>query len=45
MNKNPIAEYLSSVTPEKVNTAFLAYLCNLREIAQVSPEIARSIVG
>jgi glycine hydroxymethyltransferase len=44
MNKNPIAEYLSVLSPEQVNPGFLAYLCNLSEVAQVSPEIARSIV-
>jgi glycine hydroxymethyltransferase len=44
MNKNPIAEYLSARSPEQVNPGFLAYLCNLSEVAQVSPEIARSIV-
>ncbi|MDR0622987.1 MAG: glycine hydroxymethyltransferase, partial [Treponema sp.] len=44
MNKNPVAEYLSAVSPENVNPGFLAYLCNLQEVARVSPEIARSIV-
>ncbi|MDR2314534.1 MAG: glycine hydroxymethyltransferase, partial [Spirochaetaceae bacterium] len=41
---NIIAEYLSSRTPGKVNTAFLAYLCNLSETAAVAPEIAASVV-
>lgn len=44
MNKNPVAEYLSSVSPDQVKSGFLAYLCNLQEVAQVSPEIASSIV-
>jgi glycine hydroxymethyltransferase len=44
MNKNPVAEYLSAVSPERVNPGFLAYLCNLQEVARVSPEIAFSIV-
>ncbi|MDR2768259.1 MAG: glycine hydroxymethyltransferase [Treponema sp.] len=39
-----VAEYLSSTEPGKVNTAFLAYLCNLSETAAVAPEIAASIV-
>ncbi|MDR2210799.1 MAG: glycine hydroxymethyltransferase [Spirochaetaceae bacterium] len=41
---NALAEYLSSVPPHKVNTAFLAYLCNLSETAAVAPDIAASIV-
>jgi glycine hydroxymethyltransferase len=41
---NAIAEYLSSVKPDKVNAAFLAYLCNLSETAAVAPEIAASVV-
>ncbi|MDR0600076.1 MAG: glycine hydroxymethyltransferase [Treponema sp.] len=41
---NPVAEYLSSVGPAEVNTAFLAYLCNLTETAKAAPDIAASIV-
>ncbi|MDR2071861.1 MAG: glycine hydroxymethyltransferase [Spirochaetaceae bacterium] len=41
---NAVAAYLSSVPSGKVNTAFLAYLCNLSETAAVAPEIAASIV-
>jgi len=44
MNKNPVASYLASVSPDKINTGFLAYLCNLTEIARNSPEVASSIV-
>jgi glycine hydroxymethyltransferase len=39
-----VKDYLKTVSPEKVNTAFLAYLCNLEETAKVTPEIASSIV-
>ncbi|MDR1306212.1 MAG: glycine hydroxymethyltransferase [Treponema sp.] len=42
---NPVAEYLASVKPEAVNTAFLAYLCGLTETAAIAPKIAASIVG
>ena len=45
MNKNPVAAYLSSVSPDKVDNSFLAYLCNLSQTAAVSPEIAASIVN
>ena len=45
MNKNPVVSYLNSVSPENVDTGFLAYLCNLFEIAKTSPEVAASIVG
>jgi len=41
---NPVTEYLNSTVPEKVNTAYLAYLCNLTETAKAAPEIAASIV-
>ncbi len=44
MNKNPVAEYLSKTSPDKIDTALLAYLCNLQETAVVAPEIAASIV-
>ena len=45
MNKNPVAAYLAKTSPENVNTGFLAYLCNLTEIARTAPEVAASIVG
>ncbi|MDR1444046.1 MAG: glycine hydroxymethyltransferase [Treponema sp.] len=41
---NPVASYLASTAPDKVNTGLLAYLCNLEETARVAPEIARSVV-
>jgi glycine hydroxymethyltransferase len=44
MNTNPVAAYLAGTGPDKVNTALLAYLCNLQETAAVAPEIAASIV-
>ncbi|QQO09891.1 glycine hydroxymethyltransferase [Breznakiella homolactica] len=44
MSNNPVAEYLSRTDPDKVNTALLAYLCNLQECASVTPEIATSVV-
>ncbi|MDR2793875.1 MAG: glycine hydroxymethyltransferase [Treponema sp.] len=44
MNDNPIAAYLAASSPNAIDTAFLAYLCNLWEIAKVAPEIAASIV-
>jgi glycine hydroxymethyltransferase len=45
MNQNPVAAYLAATAPDKVNTALLAYLCNLQEISRVTPEIATSIVN
>ena len=45
MNKNPVAAYLASVSQEKIDTGYLAYLCNLAEIAKTSPEVAKAIVG
>ncbi|MDL2229868.1 glycine hydroxymethyltransferase [Treponema sp. OttesenSCG-928-L16] len=44
MNKNPVAAYLSKTSPDKADTAMLAYLCSLQETAAVAPEIAASIV-
>jgi len=41
---NPVTEYLTNTQPDKVNTAFLAYLCNLSETAKAAPEIAASVV-
>ena len=41
---NAVTEYLSAAGPAGVNTAFLAYLCNLTETAAAAPEIAASIV-
>ncbi len=39
-----VLNYLNSRSPEKIDTAFLAYLANLTEVAKVSPETARSII-
>ena len=44
MNNNPVAAYLAAVSPDKIDTGLLAYLCNLTEVAKVAPEIAASIV-
>ena len=44
MNTNPVTAYLASTAPEKVDTSFLTYLCNLTETAKSSPEISSSIV-
>jgi glycine hydroxymethyltransferase len=41
---NPVAEYLSKTQPSEVNTAFLAYLCNLSQTAKAAPEVAASVV-
>jgi glycine hydroxymethyltransferase len=41
---NAVAEYLANTDTKKVNSAFLAYLCNLTEVAAVVPEAAASIV-
>jgi glycine hydroxymethyltransferase len=45
MNTNPVAAYLASTPPEKVDNVLLAYLCNLTETATVAPEISASIVN
>lgn len=39
-----LTDYLASVSPEEINTAFVAYLANLTETAKSAPGIARSIV-
>lgn len=44
MSKNPVQSYLAKTPAEKINTALLAYLCNLQETATVAPEVAASIV-
>jgi len=44
MSNNPVAAYLAAVSPDKINTNLLAYLCNLTEVSKVTPEIASSIV-
>jgi glycine hydroxymethyltransferase len=44
MKTNPVADYLSAVSPEKIDSSMLAYICNLTEVAKVTPEIASSIV-
>ncbi|GHU37129.1 serine hydroxymethyltransferase [Spirochaetia bacterium] len=41
---NPVQSYLSATPIYKINVSFLAYLCNLTEVASVVPEVAASIV-
>jgi glycine hydroxymethyltransferase len=41
---SPVAAYIASASPGKLDTGLLAYLCNLEETARSAPEIARSIV-
>lgn len=41
---NAVLNYLKDRSPEKIDTAFLAYLANLTEVAKVSPETARTII-
>ena len=44
MKNNPITAYLAAVKPDEIDTCLLAYLCNLSEIAKITPEIASYIV-
>ncbi|MCL2690620.1 MAG: glycine hydroxymethyltransferase, partial [Chitinispirillia bacterium] len=44
MSNNVLNTYLSSVTPDKIDTGLVAYLANLSEVAKVTPNIAASIV-
>jgi len=44
MKTNPVAAYLTKTPVDQVDTGLLAYLCNLQEVAAVTPEIASSIV-
>jgi glycine hydroxymethyltransferase len=44
MVANHIADYLRSVSPDKIDTSFLAYIANLSEVAKVAPDIAKNIV-
>lgn len=44
MNKSVVQDYLSQTPADKINTAMLAYVCNLEETAKVTPEISASIV-
>ncbi|MEM9158177.1 MAG: glycine hydroxymethyltransferase [Verrucomicrobiota bacterium] len=41
---SPVSEYLSSVSAEDANPAFLSYLCNLQQVAAVNAPIAASVV-
>jgi len=44
MSNNILSSYLSSVSPDKIDTGLVAYLANLSEVAKVTPSIAASIV-
>jgi glycine hydroxymethyltransferase len=44
MKRDVVKEYLAGAKPAEVDTAFLAYLCNLEQVARVTPETAASIV-
>jgi len=44
MKTNPVSAYLAGISPEKIDTNLLAYICSLYEISKVTPEIASSIV-
>ena len=39
-----LQDYLKSTSPDKINTAMVAYVANLTEVAAVGPEIAASVV-
>lgn len=39
-----IIEYIGSTPPDKLDSGFLGYLCNLAEVAKVSPQVSAGIV-
>ncbi len=39
-----VADYLSSVQPESIDTGFLSYIATLSEVSKVAPQVAASIV-
>lgn len=44
MSDNPCAAYLAAIPPAELDTAFLAYVASLTEVAKRAPAVARSIV-
>ncbi len=44
MTKSPLAQYLSETPADKVNAAFVSYVANLQQVAEIGPEIAASVV-
>ena len=44
MNTSPLKTYLAETPAEKLDTAFVSWLANLEQVAEVAPEIAASIV-
>jgi glycine hydroxymethyltransferase len=45
MSDVALQDYISKVSPGKINAGFLGYLAALTEIAKIAPPIARSIVS
>ena len=41
---SPLQNYLSSVTPDRINPSMVAYVANLQKVAEVGPDIASTIV-
>jgi len=44
MNTSPLKTYLAETPAEKLDTAFVSWLANLEQVADIAPEIAASIV-
>ena len=44
MTKTPLDLYLAEIPPDKIESAFVAYLANLTTISTVSPQIAKAII-
>jgi len=45
MKNSPLRTYLAGTPAEKINTAFVSYIANLEQVAEVGPEIAASVVN
>jgi glycine hydroxymethyltransferase len=45
MTQSALKTYLAATPADKINTAFVAYLANLDQVAAVGPEIAASVVN
>ncbi|MBD3316287.1 MAG: glycine hydroxymethyltransferase [Chitinivibrionales bacterium] len=45
MPNNAISAYLDQTAPERIDAGFLAYLANLTEVAKITPNVAKAIVG
>lgn len=44
MSSDVIQSYINSCGVDKIDKSFLAYLCNLSQVAEVSPQVAKTIV-